>query len=127
MAEEADVLLLPSLHDEAGLAVAEAAAIGLPIVCLDRGGPPVIAGSGVMPGTIDETIEGLREALRSALDSDPSPARLDPATRRVELVRLLRAANLLTADDGLLPVGDGGPATDGAVPRPAAIAPDDSG
>src|SRR5262245_39863257 len=49
MAEEADVLLFPSFHDEAGLTVAEAAAIGLPIVCLDRGGPPIIAGSGVAP------------------------------------------------------------------------------
>jgi glycosyltransferase involved in cell wall biosynthesis len=40
----ADVFLFPSLHDEAGWAVAEALACGLPVVCLDLGGPPVVAG-----------------------------------------------------------------------------------
>lgn len=103
MAEESDVLLFPSLHDEAGLAVAEAAAIGLPIVCLDRGGPPIIAGGGVQPGTEAETIERLRVALEAALGSQPPRARLDPATRRVELLGLLREARLLppeVATDG---------------------------
>lgn len=105
MAEEADVLLFPSLHDEAGLAVAEAAAIGLPIVCLDRGGPPVIAGGGVQPGTEAETVDRLRAALERALDSNPPPARLDPATRRVELLALLRAARLLPAETEPAPSG----------------------
>jgi glycosyltransferase involved in cell wall biosynthesis len=100
MAEEADVLLFPSLHDEAGLAVAEAAAIGLPIVCIDRGGPPIIAGWGVKPGSQGETVDRLRAALLTALDSNPPPAHLDPATRRRELVSLLREAGLLSAEDG---------------------------
>jgi glycosyltransferase involved in cell wall biosynthesis len=43
---EADVFLFPSLHEEAGVAVAEARAAGLPIVCLARGGPPLLAGPG---------------------------------------------------------------------------------
>ena len=103
MAEEADALLFPSLHDEAGLAVAEAAAIGLPIVCIDRGGPPIIAGWGVQPGSQDETVDRLRAALLTALDSNPPPARLDPATRRAELVGLLREAGLLQADEGRNP------------------------
>lgn len=100
MAEEADVLLFPSLHDEAGLAVAEAAAIGLPIVCIDRGGPPVIAGGGVQPGGEAETVVRLQRALEAALDSHPPLARLDPATRRGELMDLLREAKLLPSGGG---------------------------
>lgn len=41
---EADVLVHPALHDESPLAVAEALALGTPVVMLDRGGPPIIAG-----------------------------------------------------------------------------------
>lgn len=44
MREEAGVFLFPSLHDEAGWVIVEALAAGLPIVCLDRGGPPLLAG-----------------------------------------------------------------------------------
>ena len=40
-----DVLLFPCLHEEAGAVVAEARAAGLPVVCLARGGPPILAGS----------------------------------------------------------------------------------
>jgi glycosyltransferase involved in cell wall biosynthesis len=43
MREEADVLLFPSLHDEAGWVVVEALSQGLPVLCLDHGGPPVVA------------------------------------------------------------------------------------
>ena len=42
MREEADVFLFPSLHDEAPFVVAEALASGLPVVCLDHGGPAAI-------------------------------------------------------------------------------------
>jgi glycosyltransferase involved in cell wall biosynthesis len=43
MQEEAGVFLFPSLHDEAGWVIVEALAADLPIVCLDRGGPPLLA------------------------------------------------------------------------------------
>lgn len=36
-----DVLLFPGLHDSGGIAVLEAMAHGLPVVCLDLGGPAV--------------------------------------------------------------------------------------
>ena len=39
----ASVLLHPSLHDEAGLVIAEALSAGTPVVCLDLAGPPVVA------------------------------------------------------------------------------------
>jgi glycosyltransferase involved in cell wall biosynthesis len=45
MHEESSVFVFPSLHDEAGWVVAEAIAAGLPVVCLDIGGPPAIAGT----------------------------------------------------------------------------------
>jgi glycosyltransferase involved in cell wall biosynthesis len=38
----ADALLLPSVNDSAGWVAAEAMALGCPVVCLDRGGPPVL-------------------------------------------------------------------------------------
>lgn len=38
----ARVLLHPAIHDESPLTVAEALALGTPVVCLDRGGPPVL-------------------------------------------------------------------------------------
>lgn len=43
---EHDVLLFPSLRDSGGMVVLEAMAKGLPVVCLDRGGPGVIVNDG---------------------------------------------------------------------------------
>ena len=48
MRERADVFLFPSLREEAGLVVLEALAAGLPVICLDRGGPPILAGEAGM-------------------------------------------------------------------------------
>jgi glycosyltransferase involved in cell wall biosynthesis len=44
MRDSGDVLLFPSMHEDAGLVVVEAMACGLPVICLDRGGPPILAG-----------------------------------------------------------------------------------
>lgn len=40
----ADALLFPSFHDSVAWSVAEAESVGCPVVCLDRGGPPLVAG-----------------------------------------------------------------------------------
>jgi glycosyltransferase involved in cell wall biosynthesis len=68
----ADVLLFPSLHDEAPAVVAEALAVGLPIVCLDRGGAPLIAGSGAVCVAVDGSVRAvarrLAVAARTALE-----------------------------------------------------------
>lgn len=61
--ERADVLLFPSFHDQAPWAVAEALSAGLPIVCLDRGGAPLIAGPAGIAVNGD-LVEGLVTALR---------------------------------------------------------------
>ncbi len=37
---EHDALLFPSLHDSGGNVVLESLAVGLPVICLDLGGPP---------------------------------------------------------------------------------------
>ncbi|MFN2390025.1 MAG: glycosyltransferase [Actinomycetota bacterium] len=69
MQQEADVLLFPSLHDDAPLAVVEALACSLPVVCIDRGGPPILvgdAGIAVQPTSVEQVIEDLAAALDSA-------------------------------------------------------------
>jgi glycosyltransferase involved in cell wall biosynthesis len=43
MREDADVFLYPSLREDSGWVVAEALGCGLPVLCLDRGGPPDLA------------------------------------------------------------------------------------
>lgn len=40
--KEHDIFLFPSLHDSGGMVVLEAMAAGLPVVCLDLGGPDVM-------------------------------------------------------------------------------------
>lgn len=40
---ESDVFVFPSMHDQAGWVVAEASSVGVPVVCLPLGGPPILA------------------------------------------------------------------------------------
>lgn len=64
-----DALLFPSLHDSSGNVVLEAMANGLPVVCLDLGGPPQLVdescGRVVAVDNKDaaEVIQGLADAL----------------------------------------------------------------
>lgn len=62
-----DVFLYPSLHDSGSFTVLEAMAAGLPVICLDRGGPSMSVTSecGVVVGaqSREQTIEGLRDAV----------------------------------------------------------------
>ena len=73
---ESIALVFPSLHDSGGMVVLEALAAGLPVICLDLGGPGsmVDASCGVVVGTgqRDEgiVIEGLANAMVSVC-SDP--------------------------------------------------------
>jgi glycosyltransferase involved in cell wall biosynthesis len=90
MGEDADVFLFPSTHDEASFAVAEALAAGLPVVCLDHGGPPVVGGRPVKVGSQRQTIERLALALEAAaFDSGPLPPPPTIEERRRGVVEIL--------------------------------------
>jgi glycosyltransferase involved in cell wall biosynthesis len=71
---EHDALLFPSLHDSGGMVVLEALAAGLPVVCLDLGGPGAIVsgtcGRVVATGGRDEAavVAGLAAALDELAD-----------------------------------------------------------
>lgn len=72
---EADVLILPSLHDSGGTVVIEALSFGLPVICFDLGGPPLIMGGGgiaidVSRVSCSEACERLANAIR-VLRDDP--------------------------------------------------------
>ena len=84
MREEADVFLFPSLHDDSPLVVAEATAAGLPVVCLDRGGPPLLGGHPVAIRSPGETAEALATAVREARLRGPGKV----ADRSEQLTRL---------------------------------------
>lgn len=103
MRDDASVFLFPSLHDEAGWSVVEALGQGLPVVCLDRGGPPLLTGrAGVivsagrsadgLGGTLAAAVEQALE--RTAADARGRASAFSPDVRRGELLALLGRARL---------------------------------
>lgn len=62
-----DVFLFPSLHDGTAAAMLEAMAAGLPVICLDCGGPGLVVnetcGRKVPVGTAPEIVRGLTAAI----------------------------------------------------------------
>jgi glycosyltransferase involved in cell wall biosynthesis len=86
-----DVFVFPSLRDSGGMAVLEAMAHGLPVVCLDRGGPgvTVAAESGIAIGTDqlgeDEVVNELARAMTQLLIDTEARERL--ASGAVERAR----------------------------------------
>jgi glycosyltransferase involved in cell wall biosynthesis len=76
MRTEADVLLFPSLHDEAGWVVVEAMAAGLPVLCLDVGGPPVLIGQSGYAVPVQGGQAIVVRRIADALDAITSTARL---------------------------------------------------
>ena len=91
---EHDALLFPSLHDSGGNAVLEAFGQGLPVICLNLGGPGehvrddcgrVVEVEG---RTADEVVAGLAEAL-GELERDPD------LCHRLSLGALARARDFL--------------------------------
>jgi glycosyltransferase involved in cell wall biosynthesis len=99
LTSESDVFLFPSLHDDSPLAVAEAVAAGLPVVCLDVGGPQLIAGRSATVVRTDKRAAGVVADLAVALDaayvSQPEPdagQRSLMTSRREELRRVLNKA-----------------------------------
>ena len=82
---EHDVFLFPSLHDSSGNAVLEALSRGVPVICLDNGGPAAIVDAScglTVPATSPEaTINGLVEALRALSGDDERRRRMAIAAR----------------------------------------------
>jgi glycosyltransferase involved in cell wall biosynthesis len=95
MSKEADVFIFPSLHEEGGWAVSEALAVGLPVVCLDRGGPPLVVGRGVPIAGEAETLRRLaRELVRTLHETRPTRTVPTVERRRQELVALLSESRI---------------------------------
>ena len=65
-----DVLLFPSLHDSGGLVLLEAMSRGLPVVCLNLGGPGVIVdeASGIKVETAGRSRREVEAVLAAALE-----------------------------------------------------------
>ena len=96
MSGGSDVLLFPSLHDEGGFVIAEAMASRLPVVCLNRGGPPTIWGTGVVPTKVSRTVEDLaRAALASNGSSIPPFPDIDSSTSRLRSLLAARFPSLV--------------------------------
>jgi len=77
-----DLLLFPSMHDSSGNVVLEAMASGLPVVCLDLGGPAQIVNNNcghVVPVkglSADQVIEELSSALTKIAKNPDIASRL---------------------------------------------------
>ncbi|HEX6221057.1 MAG TPA: glycosyltransferase [Acidimicrobiia bacterium] len=83
----ARALLHPAFHEEAGLAVSEALSYGTPVICIDRGGPPVLARHwaqvptvAVPPMSATKTVAAMADALSRLLAHAPEPIRLHRPT-----------------------------------------------
>jgi glycosyltransferase involved in cell wall biosynthesis len=101
---EADVFLFPCLREEAGAVIAEARAVGLPVVCLARGGPRLLAGPdgtwaadfGGVAAIAQRLADGAVTAFdrRRIADIDESGSDVLLLGRRAEALRELLAETL---------------------------------
>jgi glycosyltransferase involved in cell wall biosynthesis len=94
----AGALIHPALHEEAGLCVAEALAMGTPVVCLNWGGPPTIlaewpdvSAAAVQPANAPSTARAMAAAVDDFL-ADPPEVRESPLAPRTSFQGALLAA-----------------------------------
>ena len=94
----AGALLHPALHEEAGLCVAEALALGTPAVCLDHGGPaevlhqwPDTPSAAVQVGYPRTTVRRLAQAIDQLLEN-PRPVCAVPRAAAVSFEQKLLSA-----------------------------------
>lgn len=96
----ADALLFPSLHDQAGWAVAEASSIGCPVVCLPLGGPPILAERNARVASLDGDIaENLATELAGIRPGAGTPHRRWDESRMIGLVDEWYADALMQSSD----------------------------
>jgi hypothetical protein len=83
--------------------VAEARSCGLPVVALDRGGPPLLGAVVARPGTVSETVERLAGCVTSVTSRERrAVSDFDLDARTVQLEALVLRRGILS----------GAPATD---------------
>jgi glycosyltransferase involved in cell wall biosynthesis len=87
-------LVFPSLHDSGGLAVLEALSKGLPVVCLDLGGPGIMVNGscGIVVPTVDVDEAQIVTGLASAMISLATMATRD--LERLSMGAIARANEL---------------------------------
>jgi glycosyltransferase involved in cell wall biosynthesis len=86
---QAGALVLPSLNDSAGWVAGEAVALGCPVVCLDRGGPPLVAAAGSGPPPVrvgPDLVEHLAAAIAGCAEVGHRPAERWSVTRLPDLL-----------------------------------------
>jgi glycosyltransferase involved in cell wall biosynthesis len=100
MREEASVFVFPSLHDEGGWVVAEAAAEGLPTVCIQRGGPPLLSGVGVAASLrdVDTTASAIARGIESMRGRTGSSI-WDLDSRQQQLMQIIERYGLIGSLD----------------------------
>lgn len=87
--ESHDLFVFPSLHDSSGNVAVEALSRGLPVICLDLGGPRLIVtpGSGIVVGTAGRTTAEVAAAMADEMQRlFAEPARL-PALSQGAIAR----------------------------------------
>ena len=80
------MFVFPSLHDEAGWVVVEAMACGLPVVSLDVGGPPILAGDAMVVAPAGMRVTAERIAQRVSLHFRLDPKELRHRDRQPRLL-----------------------------------------
>jgi glycosyltransferase involved in cell wall biosynthesis len=105
MSEQTDVFIFPSLHDEAPWVVAEAVTLGIPVVCLDLGGPPVLTESGGTAVPALGTGPGLAKRLAEELDLEKLTAirASNEDNGRLRLSRRIEQLEVVLRQEGFLP------------------------
>lgn len=123
MYHAADVFLFPSLHDSSGNVVLEAMSRGLPVICLDLGGPPTFvtpAEAGAVVAThglgVDAVVSAIADEIvrYAALSTEQSRHERLGALRTAE--RLNWSDQIARAYDRILPVVASSPLPAAAVP-----------
>ena len=88
-------LIFPSLHDSSGNVVLEALSYGLPVICLDCGGPASVLGDGLSELTINTKDKNIQEVV-DGLHNKIEIISTDKEYRRIVSSKcLLRAKELL--------------------------------
>jgi len=105
---EAGVFVFPSLHDDAGWVVVEALAADLPVVCLDRGGPPILADRNGIGVPVSGTRRTVISRLAAELERDRTMpiGRASDAAMRFQIDRRVQdLASVTGSVAGLSPIG----------------------